>query len=283
METRKKVTISTLKNKKNKGEKAVFITAYDFPAATFANKAGVDMILVGDSGAMCLLGYQTTNEVSMDEMIMMTNAVIRGNKHAFVVGDMPFLSYQISNEIAVSNAGRFIKSGCDAIKLEGGVRMVERVRAITDSGIAVMGHIGLTPQNMAQMGGYKIQGKDIASFNALVEDAKALEKAGAFSILLEGVTNEVAEIVKNSVSIPCYGIGAGVKLDGQLIIMHDILGTFVGEIRPKFIKVFDNIGDKITEAISQYATEVRNATFPAEEHFYPISDEALSMIKKTLG
>lgn len=277
---RKKVTTTTLRSKKEKGEKVVFITSYDYPTAHFANEADVDMILIGDSGAMALLGYKTTNEVSMDEMIMMAKAVVRANKHAFLVGDMPFLSYQTSNEDAIRNAGRFIQAGCDSIKCEGGERMAERVAAISNAGIAVMGHIGLTPQNMSQQGGYKVHGKTLESFQQLILDAKALEAAGAFAILLEAIPNDVAEIVKNSVKIPCYGIGAGTEVDGQLVIVHDILGTFVGDIRPKFIKRFANIGDDITNAIKQYTQEVREQKFPSKEQFYPISQDDLDKIKK---
>lgn len=277
---RKKVTVSTLKTKQEKGEKVVFITSYDYPTAHFANMADVDMILIGDSGGMALLGYNTTNEVSMDEMIMMAKAVVKGNKHAFLVGDMPFLSYQVSDEEAVRNAGKFIQVGCDSIKLEGGERMQSRIAAITNAGIAVMGHIGLTPQSMGQQGGYKVHGKTTESFEQLIRDAKAIEKAGAFAILLEAIPNDVAEIVRNSVKIPCYGIGAGLKVDGQLVIVHDILGTFVGDIRPKFIKRFAEIGDEITKAIKQYTKEVRDEKFPSAEQFYPISNEDLEKIKK---
>jgi 3-methyl-2-oxobutanoate hydroxymethyltransferase len=278
---RKKVTISTLRSKKEKGEKVVFITSYDYPTAHFVNEAGADMILIGDSGAMVLLGYKTTNEVSMDEMLMMARAVVRANKHCFLVGDMPFLSYQTSDEDAVKNAGKFIQLGCDSIKLEGGERMAQRVLAINRAGIAVMGHIGLTPQNISQQGGYKVHGKTEESFKQLIRDAKALEEAGAFSILLEAVPNEVAEMVKNSVTIPCYGIGAGVKVDGQLVIAHDILGSFVGEVKPKFIKQFANIGDEITKAVAQYAKEVREEKFPSEKQFYEISKGNFDNILKS--
>jgi 3-methyl-2-oxobutanoate hydroxymethyltransferase len=282
MNNRKKVTISTLKSKKEKGEKVVFITSYDYPTTHFANEADVDMILIGDYGAMALLGYKTTNEISMDEMIVMTKSVVRANKHSFLVGDMPFLSYQVSDEEAIRNAGKFIQIGCDAVKCEGGERMSKRISSIVNSGIAVMGHIGLTPQSMSQMGGYKVHGKTIESFKQMINDAKSLEDVGVFSILLEAVPNEVAKIIKNSVNIPCYGIGAGVDVDGQLVIVHDILGSFVGDVRPKFIKRFANIGDDIVAAISQYSKEVRESKFPGEDQFYPIAESDLNNIKNLL-
>ena len=277
---RKKVTVATLYQKFAKKEKAVFLTAYDYPMAHFADQAGVDMVLVGDSGGMTTLGHKTTTSVTMPEMELMATSVCRAVKHAFIVGDMPFLSYQTSNEDAIRNGGRFIQIGCDAVKCEGGVRMAPRVRAMTDAGIAVMGHIGLTPQSYSQQGGYKVQGKTLDGYHQLVADAKALQDAGAFSILLEAIPAKVAEKVRNQLSIPCYGIGAGKDIDGQLVILHDMLGMFVGDFQPRFVKRYRNLAQDITQAIGEYCKDVRAAKFPSEEHFYPIETAELNKILK---
>lgn len=276
----KKVTVSTLIAKKQKNEKVVFATCYDFPMASFANDAGVDMILVGDSGVMALLGHKTTISASMEEMLFMIKAVNRANRTCFVVGDMPFLSYQTSDYDAIKNSGAMIQNGCDAVKCEGGVRVSPRIRAMVDAGIAVMGHIGLTPQNMAQLGGYKVQGKNFESYKNLLEDALAVQEAGAFSILLEAMPNEVAKKIRSKLSIPCYGIGAGYDVDGQLVISHDILGMFVGDVKPKFIKQYAKISEQITNAYTQYAHDVRTKKFPTDEHCYEIEKIELDKILK---
>lgn len=276
----KKVTISTLLQKKQKKEKVVFATCYDFPMASFANEAGIDMILVGDSGVMAALGHKTTVSATMEEMLFMIGAVARANKSSFLVGDMPFLSYQTSEYDAVKNAGLMIKAGCDAVKCEGGIRIAPKIKAMVDAGIAVMGHIGLTPQNMSQLGGYKVQGKTLESYKSLLADALAVQEAGAFSILLEAIPNDVAKKITEKLSIPCYGIGAGYDVDGQLVISHDILGMFVGDVKPKFIKPFANVGAHIVEAYKNYAKEVRAKKFPAEEHCYDIDKAELEKILK---
>src|SRR5438045_3264886 len=216
-----RVTVATLAGLKARNEKAVFVTAYDYPTATFADRAGVDMILVGDSAAMTMLGLPSTLQIGLDEMLVFIGAVTRAAKHAFVVGDLPFLSYQPSDETAIRSAGAFIAAGCDAVKCEGGSRIARRVRAMTDAGIAVMGHLGLTPQSLGQLGGYRVQGKTLAAVELLLQDALALQKAGAFSILLEAVPAEASRYVRERLEIPVYGIGAGPGLDGQLVISHD--------------------------------------------------------------
>jgi len=265
-----KVTVSTLATLKARKQPAVFVTAYDYPTATFAERAGVDMILVGDSAAMTMLGHPNTLGVTVDDMLVFIKAVTRATKRTFVVGDLPFLSYQPSDETAILNAGRFIAAGCDAVKCEGGQRVASRDRAMVDAGICVMGHLGLTPQNMAQLGGYKVQGKSRAAVDKLVDDALALQEAGAFAILLEAMPPEAGAYIRERLDILVYGIGAGPHVDGQLVICHDILGTFVGDIAPKFVKQYGQIGANIQSVFAQYAEDVRSGAFPAPEHCYPL-------------
>jgi 3-methyl-2-oxobutanoate hydroxymethyltransferase len=269
----KKVTVATLASYKARGRRAVFVTAYDYPTAVFAERAGVDMLLVGDSAAMTMLGHPNTLGVTMDEMLVFARAVCRGAKRTFVVGDLPFLSYQASDEDAVRNAGAFLVAGCDAVKCEGGARVARRVRAMADAGIAVMGHLGLTPQSQAQLGGYRVQGKTLAAVERLTEDALALQEAGAFAVLLEAVPAEAAAYVRERVDLLVYGIGAGPHVDGQLVISHDILGNFVGEIRPRFVRRYADLDIEVENAFRAYAEDVRAARFPAAEHLYPIEPE----------
>jgi 3-methyl-2-oxobutanoate hydroxymethyltransferase len=272
----KRVTVATLAALKARGERAVFLTAYDYPTAVFADRAGVDILLVGDSAAMTVLGHATTLGVAMDEMLVFARAVCRGAKRALVIGDLPFLSYQASDADAVRNAGAFLVAGCDAVKCEGGARMAGRVRAVTDAGIAVMGHIGLTPQAQAQLGGYRVQGKTLDAARRLADDARALQDAGAFALLLEALPAESAGYVRDRVTIPVYGIGAGPHLDGQLVISHDLLGSFVGEIRPRFVSRYLDLDAQIERAFRAYGDDVRAGRFPRPEHLYPIdpADEA---------
>jgi 3-methyl-2-oxobutanoate hydroxymethyltransferase len=269
----KKVSVVTLRNLKARGTKAVCVTAYDYPTAVFADRAGVDVILVGDSAAMTVLGLPNTLSVGMDEMLVFAKAVARGAKRAFVIGDLPFLSYQVSNEEAIRNAGAFITAGCDAVKLEGGKRVAERVRAIVDAGIAVQGHLGLTPQSLGQLGGYRVQGKTRAAADRIADEAKALEEAGAFSILLEAVPPESAAHIRAQLSIPVYGIGAGPEVDGQLVISHDLLGNFVGDITPRFVSRLASVDTVVTQAFSEYASQVRDGAFPAERHCYALDPD----------
>jgi 3-methyl-2-oxobutanoate hydroxymethyltransferase len=272
----KKVTVATLAALRARGEKAVFVTAYDYPTAVFADQARVDMLLVGDSAAMTMLGLPSTIGITMEEMLVFARAVCRGARRAFVIGDLPFLSYQVSDEEAVRNAGAFIAAGCDAVKCEGGRRVAARVRAVTDAGIPVMGHLGLTPQSLSQLGGYRVQGKTRAAAERLLDDALALQEAGAFALLLEAVPAAAAAFVRERLDLLVYGIGAGPHVDGQLVISHDILGSFVGEIRPRFVSRYAHVDDVVTAAFASYAADVRAGRFPRPEHCYPIdpADEA---------
>jgi 3-methyl-2-oxobutanoate hydroxymethyltransferase len=266
----RKVTTATLRQLRARGEPAVFVTAYDYPTAAFADRAGIDMLLVGDSAAMTVLGHRSTIAITMQEMLVFAGAVCRGAERAFVVGDLPFLSYQPSDRDAVRNAGAFIATGCDAVKCEGGSRVARRVRAMSDAGIAVMGHLGLTPQSLGQLGGYRVQGKTLAAVEALLHDALALQAAGAFAVLLEAVPPEASAFLRERLDILVYGIGAGPGLDGQLVISHDILGNFVGDIRPRFVRRYADVDAVVTGAFRAYAEDVRTRRFPAAEHCYSI-------------
>lgn len=267
---RKKKSILDFQKMKAKGEKVVWITSYDHPTATFAEQAGVDMILVGDSLGMCIYGYPSTVPVTMDQCIWHSEAVRRGAPNTFVMGDMPFMSYQRSVEDAVSNAGRFYKEAAvDAIKLEGGTRVVPQVRGILDAGMVVCGHIGLTPQSTGQFGGYKAQGRTAESGMAMVEDALALAEAGIQLLLLEAVTPPVAKTITELLDIPVFSIGAGPDCDGQLLIVSDLVGEFQA-FTPKFVKKYGNVAEVTRNAIRAYAEEVRSGAFPTDEHCYPI-------------
>jgi len=255
---------------KQAGEKAAWITAYDFPTASFAEAAGMDMILVGDSLGMVVLGYQGTVPVTMEDCIRHAQAVRRGAPNTFCIGDMPFMSYQVSDEDAVRNAGRFLKEAdMDAIKLEGGRRVASRIRAITDAGIQVMGHIGLTPQSSGQLGGFKAQGRDPESARELIKDALAVQEAGAYALLLEAVPPELTEYIWKKLSIPVYSIGAGEPCDGQLIICGDMLGLFQA-FTPKFVKKYANVAEIEIAAFKEYVADVKASAFPADEHVYHI-------------
>jgi 3-methyl-2-oxobutanoate hydroxymethyltransferase len=276
----RKITIATLAALRARGEKVVFVTAYDYPTAAYADRAGVDLILVGDSAAMTMLGLPNTLGIGMTEMLVFARAVSRAVTRALVIGDMPFRSYQPSDECAVRNAAAFIAdAGCDAVKCEGGSRVAPRVRAMVDAGIAVMGHLGLTPQNLTQLGGYRVQGKSLAAADRLVGDAQALEEAGVFAILLEAVPAETAGYVRERVHVPVYGIGAGPDVDGQLVISHDILGNFVGDVSPRFVKRYAEVGAEIEGALRHYAADVRAGRFPGPEHCYPLDAEAEAEIR----
>jgi 3-methyl-2-oxobutanoate hydroxymethyltransferase len=265
---KKKLMIHDFYRMKKDGEKITFLTSYDYPTAQFAEAAGMDMLLVGDSLGMCVYGYPGTIPVVMDQCICHAEAVRRGAPNTFVVGDMPFMSYQSSIEKAVENAGRFLKeAGCDAIKLEGGVRVAPQIRAIVDAGIIVMGHIGLTPQSSGQLGGHKAQGRTVESARAVVEDALAVQKAGAHMILLEAIPPEVAGYIRRTLSIPALSIGAGLDCDGQLLIVSDMIGQFQA-FTPKFVKKYCNVAEIVTNAMKQYVAEVRGNKFPEDEHCY---------------
>ena len=275
---KKKLTRWDLQKMKESGEKAVWITAYDYWNASFAEKAGMDMILVGDSLGMCVYGYESTVPVTMEQCIYHSEAVRRAAKNTFIVGDMPFLSYQISIENAVLNAGRFHKEAAvDAIKLEGGKRVCPQIRAITDGGMLVMGHIGLTPQSSGQLGGFKAQGRTADAAFELIEDAKAIQKAGAFSVLVEAVPPEVCNIIRKPLTIPVYSIGAGIDADGQLMISSDVAGVFQA-FTPKFVKKYENLADKTIKAFSDYRDDVKEGKFPALEHTYKMVDGELDKL-----
>lgn len=265
---KKKLTRFDLQKMKSAGEKAVWITAYDFPTARFAEQAGMDMLLVGDSLGMCVYGYDGTVPVTMDQCIVHCEAVRRAAPNTFIIGDMPFLSYQVSVPDAVRNAGRFHKeAGVDAVKLEGGRRVCPQIRAIADGGMLVMGHIGLTPQSSGQLGGFKAQGRTAESAMELIQDARAIKAAGAFALLVEAVPPEVCKLIRDELSIPVYSIGAGLDGDGQLMICSDVLGIFQA-FTPKFVKRYAELGQEIAKVFSTYAEEVRNQKFPADEHTY---------------
>jgi 3-methyl-2-oxobutanoate hydroxymethyltransferase len=265
---KKKLMIHDFYRMKKEGKPVSWLTAYDFPTAQFAEAAGLDMILVGDSLGMCVYGYEGTVPVTMDQAIAHCEAVRRGAPNTFVMGDMPFLSYQTSDEDAVANAGRFLKeANVDAIKLEGGKRVTSRIRAIVDAGIMVCGHIGLTPQSSGQLGGHKAQGRTRESARLLIEDALAIEAAGAHMLLLEAVPPEVAGVIRRKLSIPVYGIGAGPDVDGQLLIISDLIGQFQA-FTPKFVKKYANVAEVVTNAIRDYIDEVRSGAFPEEKHCY---------------
>ncbi|MDD3272166.1 MAG: 3-methyl-2-oxobutanoate hydroxymethyltransferase [Syntrophomonadaceae bacterium] len=273
-----RVTIATLKEKKARQEKISMLTSYDYSTAGLVDQAGLDMILVGDSLGMVVLGYENTLAVTMDDMVHHTRAVVRGTQNAMVVADMPFLSYHVSTEEAVRNAGRFIQEGgAQAVKLEGGVERVEAVKAILDAQIPVMGHIGLTPQSVNQFGGFKVQGKDLETARKLLRDAQALDKAGVFSIVLECVPSALAKKITEEVSVSTIGIGAGPDCDGQVLVINDMLGMFSGHI-PKFVKKYVNLQPLIMEALKSYKKEVEEGSFPGPEHGFTISDEVLDKL-----
>ena len=264
----KKKSVFDFYEMKKKGDKITFLTAYDYPTAQFAEAAGLDMLLVGDSLGMCVYGYSGTIPVTMDQMIYHAEAVVRGAPGTFVVGDMPFMSYQSSLEKAVENAGRFLKeANCDAIKLEGGVRITPQIKAIVEAGIVVMGHIGLTPQSSGQLGGHKAQGRTAETAELVVQDALAVQAAGAQMILLEAIPPEVGKYITEKLAIPVLSIGAGPHCDGQLLIVSDTIGQFQA-FTPKFVKKYCNVAEMVTNAMKEYVADVRAGKFPESGHCY---------------
>ncbi len=265
---KKKKTIIDFRKMKKAGEKVTWLTSYDYPTAQFGEAAGLDMILVGDSLGMCVYGYSGTTPVTMDQCIVHSEAVRRAAPNTFVMGDMPFMSYQISPPEAVANAGRFVKEAdVDAVKLEGGRRIIPMMRAILDAGMVVCGHIGLTPQSSGQLGGHKAQGRTVESAKMLVEDALAIQETGAQMLLLEAVPPEVGKFITGLLEIPVYGIGAGMHTDGQLLIISDLIGQFQA-FTPKFVKKYANVAEVVTNAIAAYCEEVRAGAFPEDKHCY---------------
>ena len=275
-----KNTVLTFKKAKEEGTKISMLTAYDYSTASLMDAAGVNAILVGDSLGNVMLGYEDTVSVTMEDMIHHGAAVARGAKNAMVVIDMPFMSYQTSVYDAVVNAGRLMKEGrANAVKLEGGVAVASQIKAIVDAGIPVMGHIGLTPQSINAFGGHKVQGKTIKAAKKLIEDAKAVEAAGAFSVVIEGVPAELAKLVTEKLTIPTIGIGAGKDCDGQVLVYQDMLGMY-SDFTPKFVKKFANVGEVMKGAFAQYIEEINNGSFPTQEHCYSIDQEIIETIKK---
>ena len=267
-----RITTTHLLKMKKKAEKIVVLTAYDYPTAALVDEAGVDVVLVGDSLGMVVLGYDSTIPVTLDDMIHHTKAVVRGTKRALVVTDMPFMTYQSGSADALRNAGRVLQDGgAVAVKLEGGEEVCPQVHALVEAGIPVVAHIGLTPQHINVFGGYKLQGREEASARKLISDAKALEHAGAFAIVLECIPEDVAATITGSIEIPTIGIGAGVHCDGQVLVLHDMLGI-AGKVRPRFVKQYAQLGEAIRKAAEQFAEEVRQEKFPTPEHSF-ISDE----------
>jgi len=270
------MTLPRLAEKKRLGEPIVMVTAYDYPSAQVTEAAGVDLVLVGDSGAMTVLGYPSTVPVSTDEMLMLAAAVRRGLQTPLLIGDLPFGSYEASDELAIATAQRFIKeAGCDAVKLERGGTSVQRARAIVEAGIPVMGHVGLTPQTATALGGYRAQGRTAQRALAVARDAIALQEAGCFSLVLEAIPAAVASALMTQLEIPVIGIGAGPATDGQVLVFHDLLGIYDGHA-PRFAKRYGEMREQMVAGVAAYAAEVRGGSFPGPEHVYSIDDEELS-------
>ncbi len=276
----KKVTVLDVQQAKEEGRKLVMCTAYDYPFGLMADEVGMDIVLVGDSLGMVVLGLEGTVEVTMEHMIHHIKAVVRGCKGPLVIGDMPFMSYNISIQEAIRNAGRLMKEGvCEAVKLEGGVDFAPTVKAIVKAGIPVQGHIGLTPQTASALGGFKMQGRDAMAAKRIIDDARALEHAGVFSIILEAVPGPLGKLVSEAVSVPIIGIGAGPHGDGQVLVTHDLVGLF-DKFIPKFVKQYTQIRPIILEALQRYKTDVQEVTFPGPEHSFNMPEKALTQLKK---
>jgi 3-methyl-2-oxobutanoate hydroxymethyltransferase len=274
-----RITINRIKEMKQKGEKITMLTAYDYSTAKIVDEAGIPLILVGDSLGMVVLGYESPIPVTIEEILHHTKAVVRGTKQAMVVGDMPFMTYHVSIEDAMRNAARFIQeAGAQAIKLEGGVTVAEKVKRIVDCGIPVMGHIGLTPQSIHQFGGFRVQGKTPEAAARLLKDAQALEEAGAFAIVLETVPAPLARIITEKIGIPTIGIGAGVDCDGQVQVINDILGSFTDFV-PKHAKQYVKLADIISKAVTEYYDEVKAGTFPTDKQSFPMDESILAGLK----
>ena len=275
----KKLTIQDIISMKKNGERISMLTAYDASFAGLIDAAGIDMVLVGDSLGMVLLGYNSTIPVTMEEMLHHCRAAGRGVKRAVLVGDMPFMSYQVSQNEAISNAGRFLKeAGCDAVKLEGGTEICDTVKAIVKAGIPLMGHIGLTPQTASQLGGYRVQGRDADSARRLLQSARDLEAADVFAIVLECIPAQLSEAITRMVSIPTIGIGAGKYCDGQVLVTHDMVGMFE-KFNPSFVKQFAKLAPQIKDAVADYNKEVKNGSFPAEEHSFNMQLDVQSLLE----
>jgi len=273
-----KKTVPMIMERKHSSKKIVALTAYDYSFARLLDTTDLDIILVGDSLAMVSLGHETTLPVTMDEMIIHVRSVNRGSHNALLIADMPFMSYQVSDEQAITNAGRFIQeAGAQAVKVEGGARMAGRIKALTDADIPVMGHIGLTPQSVNKLGGYRIQGKNYKDARQIKQDARKLQEAGVFSIVLEGIPDDLAGEITQEVRVPTIGIGAGVQCDGQILVLHDLLGLGM-DSSPKFVKQYANLGDEVQRAVGNYIQEVRDESFPDEKHSYKSKTHKLKSV-----
>ena len=278
-----KVTVLEVQQAKEEARKLVMITAYDYPLGLLADEAGMDIVLVGDSLGMVVLGMEGTVAVTMEHMIHHIQAVVRGCKGPLIVGDMPFMSYNISVEEAVYNAGRLVKEGgCEVVKLEGGVDFAPTISAIVKAGIPVMGHIGLTPQTASALGGFKIQGKDATAAKQIIDDAKAVEDAGVFSIILEAVPAPLGKLISETVKVPVIGIGAGPDVDGQVLVIHDVVGLY-DRFVPKFVKQYANVKKGMLDALIDYKQEVAEVKFPGPEHSFKMPDDALEQLKKMIS
>ncbi len=275
-------SVQDIINMKKEKKKISVITSYDYTLASLCDKAGIDVLLVGDSAGMVMLGYENTIPVTVDQMCMFTEAVSRARTNSLLVADLPFMSYQASIEDAINNSGRLIKAGADTVKLEGGSIMAETISAIVDIGIPVMGHIGLQPQTTILSKGYKVQGKTKDSALKLIEDAKELEEAGVYSIALEMVSHEVAEIISETVSVPTIGIGSGVNCDGQVLVVQDLLGMYE-KIKPKFVKRYMNLSEDIVNSLENFKKDVESSTFPAEENWFSMNSDELKKLREQIG
>ncbi len=269
-------------NMKKDEKKISVITSYDYTLASLCDKAGIDVLLVGDSAGMVMLGYENTIPVTMDQMCMFTEAVSRARQNSLLVSDLPFMSYQASIDDAIKNSGRLIKAGADAVKLEGGAPMAETISAIVDVGIPVMGHIGLQPQTTILSQGYKVQGKTKNSALKLIEDAKELEEAGVFSIALEMVSHEVAEIISETISVPTIGIGSGLGCNGQVLVVQDLLGMY-DKIKPKFVKRYLNLSEDIVKAVENYKSDIELGMFPSQENWFSMDEDELKKLREEIG
>lgn len=275
-------TVQDIIKMKKDEKKISVITSYDYSLASLCDKAGIDILLVGDSAGMVMLGYENTIPVTMDQMCMFTEAVSRARQNSLLVADLPFMSYQASIEDAITNSGRLIKAGADSVKLEGGTPMAETISAIVDVGIPVMGHIGLQPQTTMLSQGYKVQGKTKDTALKLIDDAKELEEAGVFSIALEMVSHEIAEIISETISVPTIGIGSGVGCNGQVLVVQDLLGMY-DKLKPKFVRRYMNLSEDIVKALENYKNDIESGTFPAEENWFSMNDGELKKLREEIG
>ncbi|HUT05875.1 MAG TPA: 3-methyl-2-oxobutanoate hydroxymethyltransferase [Nitrosopumilaceae archaeon] len=275
-------TVQDIINMKKDEKKISVITSYDYSLATLCDRAGIDILLVGDSAGMVMLGYENTIPVTMDQMCMFTEAVSRARQNSLLVADLPFMSYQASIDDAIKNSGRLIKAGADAVKLEGGTPMAETISAIVDVGIPVMGHIGLQPQTTVLSQGYKVQGKTKDTALQLIDDAKELEEAGVFSITLEMISHEVAEIISETISVPTIGIGSGVGCNGQVLVVQDLLGMY-DKIKPKFVKSYMNLSVDIVKAVETYKNDIESGMFPTQENWFSMDNNELKKLREQIG